>query len=248
LPAGVDRLRQVDDHRAILGQQDVVLGQVAVNHARAQHAYHFVEQPPMQFDRACFAHIHIVQTRRDVAVRVGHELHEQHAVRADIRLRHAHAGIGQTKQRVDLGVLPVLLLHLAAITAAFFDGARFPAVLDLAPFEIGGRLAEAALLRILVDLRTTDRIAAADYVYGGFLAAHQLADDFVDQALFDEREQTFGCLHAATACVRHGDARGAKRRTAGRVSVAACKAAAWSGDKVMPDYKVCARFSELAHL
>ena len=138
----------------------------------------------------------VVQTRRDIAVGVGHQLHQQHAVGADERLRHANARVGELEQRVDFGVLPGLFLHFAAIAAAFFHRALLAAVLDLAAFAVGRGLAEAALLGVLVDFRAARGVAAAHHVDGGFLAAHQLADDFVDQAFFDQREQTFRSFHA----------------------------------------------------
>ena len=150
----------------------------------------------MQFQRACFAHVHVVQTRSHIAVGVRHQFHQQHAVRADEWLRYAHARVGELEQRVDFGVLPCLFLHFAAVAAAFFHRALLAAVLDLAAFAIGRSLAEAALLGVLVDLRATDRVAAAHHVHGGFLTAHQLGNDFVDQTFFDQREQAFRRLHA----------------------------------------------------
>jgi hypothetical protein len=41
---GVHGLRQVDDHRAVGGEQDVELRQVAVHDAGAQHAHHLLQQ------------------------------------------------------------------------------------------------------------------------------------------------------------------------------------------------------------
>ncbi len=212
IAGGIHGLRQVDDHRTVRREQDVVFGQVAVNHAGAQHAHHLVEQQRMQFECACFGHFHIVQTRRDVAVRIGHQFHQQDAVRADEGLRHAHAGVGELEQRIDFRVLPRLFLHFAAIAAAFFHRALLAAVLDLATLLIGRGLAETALFGVFIDLRAARGLAAADHVDGGFLAAHQLRDDFVDQALFDEREQTFRCFHAAT-----GARWGADRPVCGRL-------------------------------
>ena len=90
----------------------------------------------------------------------------------------------------------VLFLHLAAIARAFFHRTRLPRVLDLAAFEIGRRLAETALLRVLVDLRATRRIAAAHDIDRRLLAAHQLADDLVDQPFLEQRGKPFGYFHA----------------------------------------------------
>jgi hypothetical protein len=48
-------------------------------------------------------------------------------------------------------------------------------------------MAEAALVGFLVNLRATDLVATTHDVDDGFLAAHELADDFVDEAFLDER-------------------------------------------------------------
>ena len=40
----VDRLGQVDDHRAVGAEQDVELAQVAVDHAGAEHAHDLADQ------------------------------------------------------------------------------------------------------------------------------------------------------------------------------------------------------------
>ena len=60
---------------------------------------------------------HIVQARRGVAVRVGHQLHQQHAVVEVVRRGHAHAGGGQAVQRIDLGALPGRFLRFCGRSA-----------------------------------------------------------------------------------------------------------------------------------
>src|SRR6185369_2046281 len=110
---------------------------------------------------------------------------------------HPDTGRGQPVQGIDLGVLPDLFLHLAAIAAAFLHGARLPAVLDLAALLVGSRLAETALVRVLVDLGATDVLAAANDIDGGFLAAHQLAKHLVYKAFFNEGGESFRSFHGS---------------------------------------------------
>ena len=91
---GIHRLRQVDDDRTVVCQQNVELGQVPVHYARAQHAYHLSQQRGVMGQRVGFAECHVVQARCGVAFRVGHQLHQQHAFGKVVRRGHPHTGSG----------------------------------------------------------------------------------------------------------------------------------------------------------
>jgi len=80
-----------------------------VYHSGAQHQHDLVEQRGMVLECQRFAQLDVVQPRRGVARGIGHQLHQQHALETDMRLRHAHAGSRQAIQRIHLGVLPRLL-------------------------------------------------------------------------------------------------------------------------------------------
>jgi hypothetical protein len=54
---------------------------------------------------------------------------------------------------------------------------------------------EAALLGLFVNLRATYLFATANHIDLGLLAAHELADDLVDEAILDQRFNSFWCLH-----------------------------------------------------
>jgi hypothetical protein len=73
--------------------------------------------------RACSG-VKATSFRRGVAVGVGHQFHQQHALKEVVGLGHPYAGIGQPVQRVDLGALPGRLLRLAAKARALGHGAR----------------------------------------------------------------------------------------------------------------------------
>jgi len=60
-------------------------------------------------------------------------------------------------------------------------------------------LPKTALLRVLVDLGATRRFAAAHDIDCRLLAAHQLADDFVDKSFFEKRRKPFGHFHTIVA-------------------------------------------------
>ena len=67
--------------------------------------------------------------------------------------------------------------------------------LHSAAFGVIDALAEAARVGFFVYLRAANILPAADHVDHGFLAAHELADDFIDEALFDERFNSFRDFH-----------------------------------------------------
>ncbi|MNV65361.1 hypothetical protein D3C71_1580530 [compost metagenome] len=138
---------------------------------------------------------HIIQARGGVAVRIRHQLHQQHAVVKVDGLRHAHARSGQPVQRIDLGALPGSLLFLPAKLAALGHGTRRARVLDLAVFGVVHRLAKAAVVGLFVDLGAERVVATAHHKNHGFLAAHELANHGVDQAFLDEGLQAGGCFH-----------------------------------------------------
>ena len=141
--------------------------------------------------------VDVVEPRRGIAVLVGHEFHQQHAVEEVVRLGHAHAGRGQAVQRIDLGALPGRFCRLPAEARALGHGARLARVLDLAVLGVVDGLAEAALRGLLVDLGAARLFAAANHVNRGFLAAHQLAHDRIDQAFLEQRLQSLRGFHGA---------------------------------------------------
>jgi len=75
-------------------QQDVELGQIAVHHARAQHAHHLAHQRGVVGSGRLGREGHVVEPGGCVTVGIGHQLHEQHAVVKVVGLGHAHTGGG----------------------------------------------------------------------------------------------------------------------------------------------------------
>ncbi|MNI43510.1 hypothetical protein D3C73_978410 [compost metagenome] len=151
----VHGLRQVDDHRAGRSQQHVELGQVTVHQAGTQHQHDLRNQKRVIL--ACLVRLqhHVVQTRRGIAVLVGHQFHQQHAFKEVIRLGHSHTGVGQAEQCCHFGVLPGVFGFLATKLGTLGHGPGLTAVAHLAAFLILGRLTETAFVRLLVDLRAT---------------------------------------------------------------------------------------------
>ena len=66
---------------------------------------------------------HIVESRRGLAMLIGHQLHQQHAVEKVDRCRHAHTSGREPVQRIDFGTLPDRFLLLPAVAGAFGHGA-----------------------------------------------------------------------------------------------------------------------------
>jgi hypothetical protein len=145
---GIHRLRQVDDHRAVFGQQHVELRQVAVHDARAQHAHHLFQQAGVVPHRLLGRKGHVVQPRRGVAVGVGHQVHQQHAFQEVVRHGHPHAGRRQAVERIDLGALPDGLGHLAAEARALGHRARLARVAHAAVLGVVDGLAESCACRL----------------------------------------------------------------------------------------------------
>ena len=185
VPGGIHSLWQVDDDRAVLRQQDVELGQVTMHHPGAQHAHHLHQQRGVVGTRLFRRERHIVETRGRVAVLVGHQFHQQHALEEVVGLGHAHPGVGQPVECIDLGALPGRLLRLAAKPGALGHGAGLARVFDLAVFGVVHRLAKTAVGGFLVDLGAAGFVAAAHHKDHGFLATHELAHHGVDQAFFN---------------------------------------------------------------
>ena len=111
-------------------------------------------------------------------------------------MRYSHSGCPQFIQGIHLGVLPGRFLFFATKTRAFFHGARFAAIFFTATFSVVDRLMKAALIDFLVNLRATDLVAALDDIHGGFLAAHQLANNSVNNAILDQRHYSVWGLHS----------------------------------------------------
>ncbi len=145
--------------------------------------------------------LHIVQARCSIALRVSHQLHQQHAFKEVVGLGHAHTGVGQTVQRIDLGALPGGLLRFAAKLGALGHGARLAAVFDLAVFGVVHGLAKAAVDGFFVDLGAAGValpvMSAAHHKHHRLFAAHELAHHGVDQAFFDQCLQSLGGFHGA---------------------------------------------------
>ena len=166
-----------------------------MNDAGTEHAHDLIDEHGVVFQSQFFGKLYIVESWCGMAFGVDHKVHQQNAFEADVRLRYAHPGGSQSIQGIDFGTLPDLFLHLAPVAAAFFHGACLPAVLDLAPFLVGGVVAEAALIGFLVHLGAADMLAAPHDVYRGLLAAHQLTDDLVHEAFFEHCGKSFRSFH-----------------------------------------------------
>ncbi|MCY1426203.1 hypothetical protein D9M71_420190 [compost metagenome] len=195
IAGGIHRLRQVDHHRAVGAEQHVELRQVAMHQACAEHQHHLADHEGVVLARLLGGQLDVVEARCGIAVDAGHHLHQQHAVEKVVGLGHAHAGAVQAIQRGHLGVLPGLLLLLAPVLAAPGHRPRVAAVAHLAAFLVLGRLAEAALVGLLVDLGAAQLIAATHHIHGCFLAAHQRTQHLVDQAILGQWLKAFWCFH-----------------------------------------------------
>src|SRR6266702_4598958 len=182
---GIKGLGQIDDDQPVAADEHVVLGQVAVYESGAEHENYLCDQRAVVFTGLRPGQLDIVESRRVVAVIIDHQFHQQYSPDVAENLRHAHSSGGKAVQGVYLGVLPSPFLLLPAIFGVLLYGARLAAVLPLAAFLVLGLLAEAPVVGVLVYLGTAELSHGADDIDFGFLAAHKLADDLVDEAVMD---------------------------------------------------------------
>jgi hypothetical protein len=69
------------------------------------------------------------------------------------------------------------------------------AVLDLAALHVGNTVTKAAPVDFLVDFCATYIRTTSNHVYHRFLPAHQLTDDLIHEALFNERLDSLRDFH-----------------------------------------------------
>ena len=193
----IHRLRQVDDHRPVRAKQHVELRQVAVHQPGTQHQHDLANDEGMVRPGFLGFEVYVVQARGRVTVGIGHQLHQQHAVLKIVGPGNPHASAGQAEQRRHFGVLPGVFGFLAAVLAALGHGPGLTAVANLAALLVLGSLAETALVGFFINLGAAHLAATAHHIHGGFLATHQRPQYFVDQAVFDQGFDSFGCLHQA---------------------------------------------------
>ena len=191
----VDRLREVDDHRPVGIDEDVVIREVAVHDPRAQHLDDLAEQALEVRGGRLSVEVELRQPRRGVSVVAADELHDQHPVDEVPRGGDAHTLRVEPVDHVDLGRLPGLLLLRSAVAAAPVDGPLVARVADPTTLRVLGALLERALARVLVDLGHPHVAAGAHEVDLGLLAALEGTDDLVDDALVGQRPQHFRYAH-----------------------------------------------------
>ena len=195
----VDRLRQIDDDRAVhtlfRTQQNVELRQVTMHDTGAQHAYDFNQQSGMVPASILRREDDVVQARSRVTVRVGDQFHQQHPIAKVIGLGHPHAGPSQAVERIDLGALPGCFLRFAAKLGALGHRPRLAGIFDLAVLGVVHRLTKTAFGRFFVDLGAARVVANPHHIHHGFLATHELAHHAVDQAFVDQGLQSLGRFH-----------------------------------------------------
>jgi hypothetical protein len=116
--AGVDDLGQVDEGRAVSGDEDVVGREVAVDAPRAQQQPHLPVDLPVQEGGDIGRQLEVGEAGRGGAVVVDEELHEQDVFVQEDRFGDADAGVEGVGQGLVLHVPPRRLDELAAIGRA----------------------------------------------------------------------------------------------------------------------------------
>ena len=183
---GIHRLGKVDHHRTVGGHQHVEVGEIAVHDARAEHSRHLGDELPEHVLRLFGREVQITQARRGLALGIGDELHDQHAVDEVVRLRHADADALQSIDHIDFSRLPRLFVLRLAVLRALRHRALVAAGADLAAFGVLGAVLEIAVLRLFVDLGDAPLAARGDDEDIRFFSALQRPRDLIDHAVLDE--------------------------------------------------------------
>jgi len=86
-------------------------------------------------------------------------------------------------------------LFLPTKFAAFGHGPGRARIFDLAVFGVIHSLPKAAMGVLFVNLGATGFVPSAHHVHHGFFAAHELANNGVDQTLIHKGLQPWRCFH-----------------------------------------------------
>lgn len=191
----VDRLGKIDDHGTIAGDEDVEVGQVAVDDASAQHPLHLDDEAIVKMLCLFGREPKIAEPRRGVALAIADELHEEHPLDEVMRHRHANAGGVQAVDDVDLGRAPRGFVLRAAMLRAFPNRALIARVPRRAPLGVLRAVLKRAILGRFVDLRDADLAGRDHQVDLRLLPAHQRPEDIVEDTVVEQRLETFGDAH-----------------------------------------------------
>ena len=192
----VHRLRKIDDHRPVARHQHIEVRQVAVHHAGAQHAHDLAQELLVRSHGAFAGEGDFAEPRRRLAVRVLDELHDQHAFQEVIGPRHAHVGVGEPVDHLDLGRLPRRFVLRLSVLRSLVHRALIAAVSHVAAFDVVGAVLKRAIVRLFVDLGDALDALARHQVDLGFLAALERSDDLVEDAVMEQDFEIVRNTHA----------------------------------------------------
>ena len=85
--------------------------------------------------------------------------------------------------------------RFTSISSRLADGASAATVFFPAAFGVINTVMKATPVDFFINLGTTNTFTATDYVDHGLFAAHELADNFVYQSLFDQWLNSFRRFH-----------------------------------------------------
>jgi hypothetical protein len=203
--AGVDDLGQVDEGRAVAGDEDVVGGEVAVDAARAQQQPHLSVDFAVEQRGDVGRQLEVGEAGRGGAVVVDEELHEQDVLVQEDRLGDADAGVEGIGEGLVLHVAPGTLDELTAVGRTLAHGPLVAAVACLvAALDVVGGGLEGAVLAVLVDLGGDEFAPALDDPDRGLLAGHEAGTDVVDDTVVEELGEAVGQVHTTIVSERRG--------------------------------------------
>ena len=199
VPGSINRLRKVNNHRLIAGDEHVVIGQITVDHAHREHADDLPKHPVVDRLRSLGFEGHVPQPWGRIPIGIDNAFHDEDAIDERMGDRHAHAASVKPVNHVHFGGFPLGFILLATVLRTLFQRALIAGVPRFTAFRILRTMLEGALVSVFVDLRHAQLALRLDEKYLRFFSAHQRTDDTFDDAVVEERCQSGWNLHVSAA-------------------------------------------------
>ena len=186
----VDRLREVDHDHPSLPHEDVVGGEVAVDHVVVQEQLHVAHHAAEQIIGLRTGRLQGSELGRRV-VDVADVGHEDRVLGPCDRSRDVGSGCREGAERLPFAVDPDRALYLAPERGLLLERYAYATLLDVLAVAVQTLVAEVPLVERVVDLQREEGLAGLGCVRTAqvdrcFLAALDGADDLCDQSLAEE--------------------------------------------------------------
>lgn len=192
----VGSLWKVDDDWTIARHENVVFGQISVDHAGTQHAHALPDQVLLEVIDLGLGELYVPQPGSRLAMLICDQLHQQYVVAVMEGGWHPDAGFMQSIQRADFSLLPLGLNQGFAVLGPFGHRSLLARVSYLATLRVVCTLTEAPIVGVFVYLRDALALAGLDQVHRGLFPTHERAGHGQDEPVVVQRKQGFRNIHS----------------------------------------------------